>query len=182
MPDSKVLFQTEERLMPEKSSIPPQKTSITQWCRRNPVELLGCFLCILLTGVVFFQVLFRYALHAPLAWSEEFAMFLFQWCSFIGAAIAVRHRFHYALDLITKRLSARWKLAMQILASVAIFIFAYLMIHMGIGMMGITLAQTYPVLGISVAYAYLAIVISGALMILYQIPFFTRQIQNLFQR
>jgi TRAP-type C4-dicarboxylate transport system permease small subunit len=109
-------------------------------------------------------------------------MFLFQWCSFIGASLAVRHHFHYALDLITKRLSARWKLATQILASVAIFIFAYLMIHMGIGMMGITLAQTYPVLGISVAYAYLAIVISGALMILYQIPFFTRQIQSLLQR
>ncbi len=168
--------------MTEKSSTAPQRISIAQWCRRNPIELLGCILCILLTGVVFFQVLFRYALHAPLAWSEEFAMFLFQWCSFIGAAIAVRHRIHYALDLITKRLSSRWKLATQILSSVAIFIFAYLMVHMGIGMMGITLAQTYPVLGISVAYAYLAIVISGALMILYQIPFFTRQIRSLLQR
>jgi len=168
--------------MTEKPTFPPQKLPFLRWCLYNPGELAGMGLSILLTVIVFLQVIFRYFLHIPLAWGEEFAMFLFQWVSFVGAAVAVRHRFHYTLDLVTKRFPGRWKIATEILGSAALFITAYLMIHMGIGMMGITKFQTYSVLGISVAYGYLVIPISGAMMIYYHVPIFTRQIQALIRR
>lgn len=168
--------------MAEGSPSPPQKMTFLRWCLRNPGELVGMLLSILLTIMVFLQVIFRYALHVPLAWGEEFAMFLFQWVSFLGAAIAVRHRFHYTLDLVTKRFPGRWKIAAEILGGAALFITSYLMIHKGIGMMGITKFQTYSVIGISVAYGYLVIPISGAMMIYYHLPIFIRQIQTLIRR
>lgn len=154
-----------------------EKTPFFRWCLRNPIELGGSLLIVLLTVVVFLQVFYRYALHSPLAWSEEFAMFLFQWCAFIGAAIATRHRFHYVLDLVTKRLPRRLKWATEILASVLIFFVAYLMITRGYGMMQITKAQKYPVMQFPVAYAYLAIFVSGILMMIYQIRIFVSQLR-----
>jgi TRAP-type C4-dicarboxylate transport system permease small subunit len=168
--------------MTEGSTSPPQPTNFLQWCLVNPGELAGMGLSVLLTVVVFLQVIFRYFLHIPLAWGEEFAMFLFQWVSFVGAAIAVRHRFHYTLDLITKRFPGHWKIVTEILGSIALFVTSYLMIHMGIGMMGLTKFQTYSVIGISVAYGYLVIPISGGMMIYYHVPIFIRQIQALTRR
>ena len=152
------------------------QVSLFRWGLQNPVETVGIFLVILLTVTVFSQVFFRYALQIPLAWSEELAMFLFQWLSFIGAAIAVRQSFHYGLDLLTKRLSPRPKTITQIFSSVLIFYISFLMIVKGYGMMQITRMQIYPVLQFSVSYAYLAILIGGILMIYYQIPIFWKQI------
>ena len=154
-----------------------QKATFWRWCLRNPVELIGALVTIALTVVVFMQVLFRYALHSPLAWSEEFAMFLFQWCNFLGAAIAVRHRYHYSVDLVVKRFPERWRTSIDILVSLIIFFVGYIMIHMGIGMVQMTMEHRYPVLQFPVSYAYLVFPITGALMIAYQIPYFLRQLR-----
>lgn len=153
-----------------------EEMAFSQWCLHNPLEFIGSLLTILLTGVVFLQVFYRYVLHSPLAWSEEFAMFIFQWCAYIGAAVAVRHRFHFGLDLVTKNLPSYMQRAAQILSSVLIFFVAYLMIQKGFGLMYLIMAQNYPVLQFPVAYAYLAIVVSGMLMIIFQIPIFLNQI------
>jgi len=137
---------------------------------------------LLLTVIVFLQVLFRYMFHSPLAWSEELAMFLFQWCNFIGAAIAVRSRYHYHVDLLIKRFPDRLQTSIQILSSLLIFGVGYIMIHMGIGMMRMTMDHIYPVLQFPVAYAYLVFPVSGTLMILYQIPFFLCEVRKLRSR
>ena len=155
-----------------------QKVSLFGWCVRNPVELVAALLVLLLTVMVFLQVLFRYVLHSPLAWSEEFAMFLFQWCIFIGAALAVRHGYHFHVDLVTSRLSGRWKASFQLLASAIIFVVAYVMIHMGIKMV-LTNEYIYPTLQIRVSYAYLAFPVSGVLIFIYQVPILVREIKDL---
>jgi len=167
--------------MAESTSTHP-KTTFLHWCLKNPVELFGVLLTIALTLVVFLQVLFRYALHSPLAWSEELAMFLFQWCNFIGAAIAVRYHYHYSVDLLIKRFPEGWRTTIDILIGAIIFAVGYIMIHMGIGMMRLTMDHMYPVLQFPVSYAYLVFPVSGALMIIYQIPIFLGQVRKLFLR
>jgi TRAP-type C4-dicarboxylate transport system permease small subunit len=128
--------------------------------------------------VVFLQVLFRYALYAPLDWSEELAMVLFQWCCLIGAAIAVRRGTHYHLDILTSRLPESFKIPAGILASLCIFAMGYLMVHWGIQMMLLIAPQKYAILGFSIAYTYLAIPVSGTLIIFFQIPIFRKQIRS----
>jgi TRAP-type transport system small permease protein len=153
-----------------------QPVSILRWCLRNPVETVGALLTILLSVIVFLQVFLRYAFHSPLAWSEEFAMFLFQWFNFLGAAIAVRRAAHFQVDLITGRLPARWRAAIQIWGGIIILVVAYLMIHMGVKMALSSMDYMYSALEFPIGYAYLAIPISGVLMIIFQIPIFVRQI------
>jgi TRAP-type transport system small permease protein len=156
----------------------PQKVSVFGWCLRNPVEIVAALLIFVLTIMVFLQVLYRYVLHSPLAWSEEFAMFLFQWCIFIGAALAIRHGYHFHVDLVTSRLSGNWKAAIQMLSSAIIFVVAYTMIHMGIKMV-LTNEYVYPTLQIRVSYAYLAFPVSGILIFIYQVPILVREIKGL---
>ena len=160
------------------ASAPPQKVSLLRWCARNPVEIVAALLTLVLTIMVFLQVLYRYVLHSPLAWSEEFAMFLFQWCIFIGAALAIRHGYHFHVDLVTSRLSGKWKSALQMLSSAIIFVVAYTMVHMGINMV-LSNEYIYPTLQIRVSYAYLAFPVSGVLIIIYQVPILVREIKGL---
>lgn len=165
--------------MQEVETASPPKITFSQWCRKNPIELIASFLCAILTSVVFIQVLFRYALHFSLDWAEELAMVIFQWVAFIGAGIAVRHGFHFHIDLITNRFPPVLKAITDFMASAAVLAVAYIMVHVGIMMMNTTKFITMPVMHFSKAYVYLAIPVGGALMIIYQIPIVIRQIRKL---
>lgn len=160
------------------ASTSSQKVSLYGWCLRNAVEMVAALLVFILTVMVFLQVLYRYVLHSPLAWSEEFAMFLFQWCIFIGAALAIKHGYHFHVDLVTSRLSDNWRAAIQMLSSAIVFTVAYAMIHMGIKMV-LSTEYVYPTLQIRLSYAYLAFPVSGILIVIYQVPVFVREIKGL---
>ena len=56
-----------------------------------------------LTVVVALQVVNRLFLHLPLIWSEELARFLFFWVALLGAAVSVRKRRHFVLDITMRR-------------------------------------------------------------------------------
>jgi TRAP-type C4-dicarboxylate transport system permease small subunit len=43
-------------------------------------------------------VVFRYVLHDPLTWSQEFIVGLFTWLIFVGAAAAIRTHMHIRID------------------------------------------------------------------------------------
>lgn len=55
-------------------------------------------LFLIMLAIMFIQVVFRYMLHQPLAWSEELARFLFVVCTFLGAAIATAERGHIEIN------------------------------------------------------------------------------------
>ncbi len=164
--------------MEEAKTTTVSKPTFSGWCRKNPLELLASIMCAVLTLVVLFQVLCRYALHFPLDWAEEFAMVIFQWVAFVGAGLAVRHGLHFHLDLITRRFSERWQKATEIMASASVLIVAYILIHVGVMMMDMVKFITLPVMHFSKAYVYLAIPVGGALMIVFQIPILVRQIRG----
>ena len=53
----------------------------------------------LMTVIIFFQIIFRYALHESLSWSEELARYFFIWVTFLGASVAFHERTHINVDL-----------------------------------------------------------------------------------
>ena len=58
------------------------------------------------------QVIWRYAVKEPIVWSEEFTTVCYQWLSYLGAALAVRYRAHYGVDLLVRFLGARLRRAL----------------------------------------------------------------------
>lgn len=158
------------------STLPSEERSFFQWCLRNPIEVVAILLLIAFTALVFLQVLFRYALHAPLAWSEEVVMFLLEWCIFLGAAVAVRRQRHFYVELVVHRLSPRGQLAIQVLTSIIIFGVSYVMIHMGIKLVIAGLNYYTPTLQLPYGYVYSVLPLCGALMAIFQVPIFIRQV------
>src|SRR3990172_2703823 len=48
------------------------------------------------------QVVFRFILKMPLAWSDELATFSFVWFALLGSALAVRENAHIGVDALVR--------------------------------------------------------------------------------
>src|SRR5688500_17038307 len=66
-----------------------------------PAALLGlCEVVILLMGVIW-----RYALHHPLVWSDELASIRFVWLAMLGPVVALRRGEHMRMTAVVGMLS-----------------------------------------------------------------------------
>ena len=64
-------------------------------------EEIICVLCtIVMTVLVFANVISRYLLHSSLSFSEEITTYLFVLLSMMGTAIAAKRRAHLGLSII----------------------------------------------------------------------------------
>jgi len=78
---------------------------------KYPLEIAVSTILVALVTVTFAQVVFRYLLQAPLAWSEELARFLLMWLASLSAAYAFKTRSHFALRFLVDRFrpeAQRW--------------------------------------------------------------------------
>jgi TRAP-type C4-dicarboxylate transport system permease small subunit len=135
----------------------------------NIVEWASMVLVVALAVVVFLQVFNRFVLKAPLAWSEDLAMLLFQWVVFLGAALGVRRLRHFGIDLVVKKLPARMHRTIALMVPLIVGIVALTMITEGLHLLTFNRARIYATMDLSYLWAYLPIPVSGCLMILYLI-------------
>jgi TRAP-type C4-dicarboxylate transport system permease small subunit len=124
---------------------------------------------VLVAGIavlVSLQVTFRYAIEAPLTWSEELTTLSYQWVSFLGAALAVRRRGHYGIDVLVRRCAAPARARLAWVEHAAVWLVGAFMIVFGARLVESTLSQTYPTLGVSVGLGYSILPLSGLLFLL----------------
>lgn len=112
------------------------------------------------------QIVFRYAVEEPIVWSEEATTLCYQWLSFLGAALAVRYRAHFGVDMLVRLLGARWKAWIARLEHVVVWLLAVFMVVYGIRIVQSSALQMYPTLPFSVGMGYLILPISGVLFVL----------------
>lgn len=62
-------------------------------------EYLAALLLVIMTLLIFFQVVSRFIFNAPLAWSEETARYAFVWLIYISAALAVKKGAHIRVEI-----------------------------------------------------------------------------------
>ncbi len=135
----------------------------------NFVERVCMVLVVALTVVVFLQVFNRFVLKAPLAWSEDLAMLLFQWVAFLGAAVGVKRMRHFGIELVVKKLSAKARHAIELLLPFLMGAVALTMITEGMKLIQFNRNRIYSSMDLSYTWAYLPIPVSGLLMILFLI-------------
>jgi TRAP-type C4-dicarboxylate transport system permease small subunit len=122
-----------------------------------------------LTVVILLQVIYRFVLQAPLVWSEELSLFLFQWSVFMGAALAVRQRGHFGLDIFVRRLPAAVVRTLDKFGQLVVFCLAIGLVCWGYQISQMTMLQEYPTLQFPVGYCYLGIPVSGAFMAVFAV-------------
>jgi len=132
---------------------------------RGAVALLVVAIVLLVSA----QVTFRYALQAPLIWSEELTTLSYQWVSFLGAALAVRHRGHYGVDFVVRFLGPRWHPPLAWAGHAVVWLLGLFMIVFGGRLVESTASQVYPTLGFSVGVGYSILPLAGVLFLLMDI-------------
>jgi TRAP-type C4-dicarboxylate transport system permease small subunit len=128
-------------------------------------------------GVMLYGVLCRYVL-LPVTdwldvdppnffWVEEVGETTLAWLTMIGAAVAVKERSHFALNLVTHRFSPQAKAALHILHNLIIAAFGGLVAWLGIKLVLLNMSLTSPALELSLGWLYASTVVGGILMALY---------------
>jgi len=141
----------------------------------NIVDWTAAVMVVALAIIVFVQVFNRFVLKAPLAWSEDLAMLLFQWVTFLGAAIGVKRMRHFGIELIVKQLPGKIHRVIEILVPLIMGVVALTMITEGIKLIGFNKNRIYASMNLTYTWAYLAIPVSGGLMILHLVWYEIRQ-------
>lgn len=115
---------------------------------------------------VFLQVLFRFLLNQPLAWTEELSRYLQVWITFLGSAYAMSIKAHIGTEYILRYLSPMMTKFVVVLAAILSILFFLVMVQQGYILADRSMTQTSPTLLIPMGAVYSVIPISGALLIM----------------
>ena len=147
-------------------------------------KFLEITLIILMTTdvlIVLWQVFSRFILHRPSSFTEEAARFLLIWIGLLGAAYACGQKLHLAIDILRRRLKGKRQRALEIFIQLAVFIFAFGVMVVGgarLALITLRLHQISAALRMKLGYVYLAIPLSGLLIMWYAGLFFWKELKG----
>lgn len=132
------------------------------------VEIIIAIQVAILSVIVLLQVVFRYVLNSPLAWTEEMARFLLIWIVLLGAAVGVKRKSHFSVDILTKKFSEKANRWLQFVLDIFMFILIFdVMVFNGVYLTNLTVRQISPALHIRMSYVYSAVLVGGILSCCY---------------
>ena len=117
--------------------------------------------------IICLAVFTRYLLNYVPSWSEEVPRYLLVWISYLGAALAVKYKEHISLDFFFNLMPVRARQVGHLILNVLIGTVGVIMLVFGIGFVrqfGDDLMESIVVKNF---WFYLAMPISGGLMVLY---------------
>ena len=138
-------------------------------------RILGIFLVLLMTLMVFavtWQVFSRYALQSSSSFTEEVARYLLIWIGLLGAAYISGQRQHLSIDILGPKLVEKNRIRLRIGINILIIGFSFFVMIVGgsnLVYVNYLLGQTSAALNIPLGTIYLALPISGFLVIVYKI-------------
>jgi TRAP-type C4-dicarboxylate transport system permease small subunit len=112
-----------------------------RWIENALIVVCGLLLCIMASSV-FFEVLIRYVIHAPTAWTEEVAQFVLVWYGLLAAAVGARKGVHFAIRWGVIRFDARTRWIIRQAVNVGVIVFLSALLMQGIDYLEIVANQT----------------------------------------
>ena len=134
----------------------------------NILECITTLGFILMLLCVVMQVVFRYAVHLPIPWTEEAARYFLIFVTFWGGAVAIRTREHISIPVLLDRLPKGASLFIQLIFIVAMGVFLVVVFRGSIVMTALT--WNSPVGSISwltLGRVYLILPTGTSLMLIY---------------
>ena len=135
---------------------------------RKSEKIVIVILFSLLVLVSFSQVIARYVFNSPLSWSEEMARYIHVWLILITSPICIRKGRHLKLDFLSNSLPFKYKKPLKIIINLlVVMLYLYIMVIYGWKTVIVNFgSQNSPAMQIPMYLIYLALPISGLLMIL----------------
>lgn len=123
--------------------------------------LLGAVACL-----GFYQVLTRFVLNQPSAWTEEVIGRLLIWAVALGTAAAFRQGALVSVDVVLRTARGRWLRVVRRTILVASLAFLAIVAWFGFDLAWRIRFQTFSTLPVSVAWAYLALPVGAVFSML----------------
>lgn len=142
-------------------------------------EVIAGICVVVMTVLVFLQVVMRYVFSAPMSWSDEIAVYAMLWSVYLSTSWAVRERAHIRVMNLVQMFPGKMTVAMTMFSDLIWFVFAIfltyqsLLLHLSMW----TLPFESPVLGIAQKWPYLCLVLGFGLMTLRLIQVYYRWIR-----
>ncbi|QTX31399.1 TRAP transporter small permease [Aminithiophilus ramosus] len=123
-------------------------------------------LLMLMTIVIFYQVVLRYAFQAANIWAEEFARYAFIWVVLLGSASAMRNSKHIKIDFLVDGFSDRSKWVLNNFVCLAMGSFLFCLAVYGFKIALKTGNQLSAGLHVPMSFMYMSIPVGAVLMLL----------------
>jgi len=133
---------------------------------RRAIQLVLIAMFTVLIATVFYQVVGRYLLNAPPSWSEELARFLQVWIALLASALCIQQGMHLGVDYLLYAVPPRGRAVLEVLVHLLVSGFLLLLLVEGVKILEVAAVQSSPAMGINMWYAYLAVPVGAALMLL----------------
>ena len=121
---------------------------------------------------VCWQVITRYFLGNPSSFTDELARYLMIWIGVLGAAYASGKGMHLSIDLLPSKLTGKAKYNLSIAINLLIIFFVVTTLIIGgsrLVYITYTLGQVSAAMQLPLAYVYMILPISGALITFYKV-------------
>lgn len=150
----------------DKTSSAPRPDHLFGWLDRIVDMVLGASLLVAVVAI-FTQVILRYVFNQPSSWLDEFAVLVFAWMIFIGAAVAQRTDSHVAMDVIVKLLPLWVQRILYLLRSAAMAWVLAILFWQGLHLTLRLASVEYPAMGISRGFLFATLPITAPLFLYY---------------
>ena len=130
------------------------------------LEWFAMICMVVLTVVVFCDVVLRYSFKQGFSWTQEIATLMLVWFSLIGMAIGVLEKIHISIEMFTSHLPEKVISIIESIDHVLIAVFGGVMLYYGIVIMQMTKSSTLPATKMPSAVLYVILPISGLLILL----------------
>ena len=132
----------------------------------HALEWLAMISLVVMTGVVFFDVILRYIFKQGMPWTQEIATLLLVWFSLIGMAIGVGEKIHISIEMFTMKCSKKVIGILESIDHLLIAAIGVMMLVYGLQIMNVTKNSTMPATKMPSAVLYIILPLSGILVFL----------------
>lgn len=144
------------------------------------LEWFAMICMVVLTCIVFTDVILRYIFKQGFAWTQEIATLMLVWFSLIGMGIGVLEKIHINIEMFTVKLPQKTIQLLDSINYLLIAVFGGLMVYSGIFIMDMTKMSTMPATKLPSAVLYVILPLSGALVLLNAVLVAARQEKKIF--
>ena len=144
------------------------------------LEAFAMVCMVILTVIVFVDVVMRYIFKQGFSWSQEVATLMMVWFSLIGMAIGVLEKIHISIELFTSKLPAKALGVLESINHLLIAGFGGYMVYYGLRIMNVTKMSTLPATKLPSAVLYSILPVAGVLVLLNGILVAAKQDQKIF--
>ncbi|OAT80961.1 hypothetical protein A6P54_13265 [Bacillus sp. MKU004] len=135
------------------------------WFERG-IGTVTVILFIMMTIVVFAQVVLRYVFDTSIVWGEEFSRYAMIWLAFLGAALGIRHGEHTRIDFFIKLIPFKYRKIVEIVNKLLCIVFLSVITYYSIIMFENTFKLLTPSMQIPVGLVHMILPITGVFMII----------------